>query len=139
MIIINFAVGRIPVLAMLLPLLFPMTSIIIGSFLTIYDSIEIDNLVGTIIIKKVKFSFCFNKSKTINISEVRQVIIKNDRFAINDEDIDYNTFEILFILENREEVKGCKGVYDKKGEGNKATNIIRSGLLQNISFTVNLI
>ena len=139
LIIVNFAFGRIPVLAMLGPLIFPIFAIIIGSFLPLYDSIEIDNSVGTIIIKKIKFSFCFNKSKTINISEVRQVIIKNDCLAINNEDLNYNTFEIIFILENREEIKGCKRVDDKNGEGNKAVNIIRSGLPQNISFTVNLV
>ena len=102
--------------------------------------IEIDNSVGTIIIRSKKIFFCFNKSNIININEVRQVVVKIDpktHYEVNG--VHYNAFEIIFQLVNGQDVKGYSGVIDKNGEGRRATSIIRSGIPLNIPFAGDLI
>jgi hypothetical protein len=129
-----------PFYILLIPLLFGIISIILGSCSSMNFIIEIDNSVGTIFIRSKKIFFCFNKSNVININEVRQVVVKIDpttNYEING--VHYNAFEVIFQLVNGQDIKGCSGVIDKNGEGRRAASIIRSGIPRNIPFAGDLV
>ena len=140
MLVLAITGGSIPIFVVFFPLIFGIVSIILGSCFSMNYIIEIDNSVGTIIIKSKKMCFCLNKSNIININEVRQVVVKIDpttNYEING--VHYNAFEVIFQLVNGQEVKGCSGVIDKNGEGRRAAGIIRSGIPQNIPFSGDLV
>ena len=123
----------------LFPLFFTLVAIILGSCTSLYFSIDIENSFGTISITKVKLFFCFSKKEIIKVNDLQQVIVQTDpttNYEING--VHYDSFEILFKLNNGREVKGCSGVIDKNGESRKAFNVIRSALPPNIPFGGNL-
>ena len=140
MLVLATSGGSIPFYVAGFPLLFGIVSIILGSCISMNYIIEIDNSVGTILIRNKKIFFCFNKSNVININEVRQVVVKIDpttNYEING--VHYNAFEVIFQLVNGQDVKGCSGVIDKNGEGRRAASIIRSGIPRNIPFAGDLV
>ena len=123
----------------LIPLVFTSVAVILGSCISLYFSIDIENSFGTIIIKKVKLFFCFSKKEILQVNDLQQVVVQTDystTYEING--VHYDAFEIIFKLNDGREVKGCSGVIDKNGEGRKAFNIVRSALPQNIAFGGNL-
>ena len=123
----------------LIPLVFTLVAVILGSCISLYFSLEIENSFGTIVIKKVKLFFCFSKKEILQINDLQQVVVQTDystTYEING--VHYDAFEIIFKLHDGREVKGCSGVIDKNGEGRKAFNIIRNALPQNIAFGGNL-
>ena len=78
---------------------------------------------------------CCSKSNSIQISEIRQVIIRIDHgTSYNINGVYYNAFEIIFKLINGNDVRGCSGVINKNNEGARAASILRNSLPQNIIF-----
>ena len=123
----------------LLPLIFTLVAFILGSCISLYFSIDIENSFGTISIKKTKLFFCFSKKEIIEVNNLQQVIVQTDystNYEING--VHYNAFEIIFKLNDGREVKGCSGVIDKNGEGRRAFVVMRNALPQNIAFGGNL-
>ena len=121
------------------PLIFGVVSIILGSCMSIFNTIDIDNSSGIVTLAKKKIFFCCNKTEVIQIGEIVQVVVKTDpttTYEING--VPYNAFEVIFILSNGREVKGCSGMIDKNGEGRRCFSTIRRGLPPKVTFSGNL-
>ena len=121
------------------PLIFGVVSIILGSCMSIFNTIDIDNSSGIVTVAKKKIFFCCNKTEVIQIGEIVQVVVKTDpttTYEING--VPYNAFEVIFTLSNGREVKGCSGIIDKNGEGRKCFSTIRRGLPPKVTFSGNL-
>ena len=121
------------------PLIFGVVSIILGSCMSIFNTIDIDNSSGIVTVAKKKIFFCCNKTEVIQIGEIVQVVVKTDpttTYEING--VPYNAFEVIFILSNGREVKGCSGIIDKNGEGRRCFSTIRRGLPPKVTYSGNL-
>ena len=121
------------------PLIFGVVSIILGSCMSIFNTIDIDNSSGIVTVAKKKIFFCCNKTEVIQIGEIVQVVVKTDpttTYEING--VPYNAFEVIFILSNGREVKGCSGIIDKNSEGRRCFSTIRRGLPPKVTFSGNL-
>ena len=121
------------------PLIFALIGIILGSCFSLYYSINISANSGLIIIDKKKTFFCFNKQKTILISDIQQVIVQTNYYVsykINR--YHFDSFDIIFKLFDGREVTGCYGVIDKNREGMRAFQFLRNALPQRIEFDGNL-
>ena len=121
------------------PLIFGVVSIILGSCMSIFNTIDIDNSSGIVTVAKKKIFFCCNKTEVIQIGEIVQVVVKTDpttTYEING--VPYNAFEVIFTLSNGREVKGCSGIIDKNGEGRRCFSTIRRGLPPKVTFSGNL-
>ena len=122
-----------------IPLIFGVVSIILGSCMSIFNTIDIDNSSGIVTVAKKKIFFCCNKTEVIQIGEIVQVVVKTDpttTYEING--VPYNAFEVIFTLSNGREVKGCSGIIDKNGEGRKCFSTIRRGLPPKVTYSGNL-
>ena len=121
------------------PLIFGVVSIILGSCMSIFNTIDIDNSSGIVTVAKKKIFFCCNKTEVIQIGEIVQVVVKTDpttTYEING--VPYNAFEVIFILSNGREVKGCSGIIDKNSEGRRCFSTIRRGLPPKVTYSGNL-
>ena len=121
------------------PLIFGVVSIILGSCISLFEIIDIDNSSGIVTLAKKKIFFCCNKTEVIQIGEIVQVVVKTDpttTYEING--VPYNAFEVIFTLSNGREVKGCSGIIDKNGEGRRCFSTIRRGLPPKVTFSGNL-
>ena len=102
--------------------------------MTISTKIHIDNSVGIIIKTRIKSLFCFNESKKIQINDVDKVIKK--KLEHTDEDNGHSiTYRIDIRLLNGKIIEGCK--MSNIDECNRAFNILRNGLPENIIFSDN--
>ena len=123
-------------------LFFTVIGIFVGSSTSLYTSITVDYKLGIINIKTKKISFCFSKSKDIQINQVKKIIVRNDyntTFKIRKYGRRYFAFEIFFILADGSEVEGCSGLMDQNNEGKKAFSFLRSTLPKNIIFSGNIV
>ena len=117
------------------PLIFTVVSIVLGIRRNIYYTITVDHYLKTVNIKSKRMCICCSKSNSIQISEIRQVIIRIDHgTSYNINGVYYNAFEIIFKLINGNDVRGCSGVINKNNEGARAASILRNSLPQNIIF-----
>ena len=111
-----------------------------GSCITLYYKITIDQVQQIIIIKNIKLCFCFNKTKKVQIDQVVKVIVQTDHsmvYRINQ--ATYFSFKIIFELGDGSNFIGCAGSINKNNESQKAMNIIRSALPQHIYFEGDLV
>ena len=111
---------------------------LIGFISDFYVFIQIDNYYGIIVIKQRKISFCFNKTRKIQINEVKEVSIESDTTMYTINGKRYGSFRIIIRLNEGRRIKVCKDVIDKDNESKKAFNILRRGLSQNIPIVGNL-
>ena len=121
------------------PLIFGVVSIILGSCMSIFNTIDIDKSSGIVTVAKKKIFFCCNKTEVIQIGEIVQVVVKTDpttTYEING--VPYNAFEVIFTLSNGREVKGCSGIIDKNSEGRRCFSTIRRGLPPKVTYSGNL-
>ena len=112
------------------PLIFVVAGIILGSCISLYNSITIDQIQQLVIIRKRKLIFCFNKTKKIQIGQIIKVIGEIDNsmiYRINN--VTYNSFKIIFELGDNSRVIGCEKIINKNNEGQKAITILRNALL----------
>ena len=119
----------------LIPFLFTLIAIILGSCTNVYSIINIESSSATVIIRRKKMCCCFNRKHIININSIREVIVQNDghtSYEING--VHYNAFEVIFILNDGRKIVGCSGVINKEGELRNAYNILRDALPKNIPF-----
>ena len=113
--------------------------ILVGTLIYVKSIITIECSLGTVKIIRRKICCCFNRKYTININEIKQVVVQIDsRMNYNSDNQTYNSFEVIFQLINGREIKGCSGVIDKDGEARKAFLTIRNSLPNSIPFTGNL-
>ncbi len=134
-----FSSNSVPIFVGFFLLIFGVVSIILGSCMSLFNYIDVDNSSGMVTIAKKKVFFCCNKTEVIQINEIVQVVVKTDpstTYEING--VPYNAFEVIFILSNGREVKGCSGVIDKNGEGRRCFSTIRRGLPPKITYSGNL-
>ena len=120
------------------PLVFTLAGLLIGFISDFYVFIQIDNYYGIIVIKQRKISFCFNKTRKIQINEVKEVSIESDTTMYTINGKRYGSFRIIIRLNEGRRIKVCKDVIDKDNESKKAFNILRRGLSQNIPIVGNL-
>ena len=120
-----FSSNSVPIFVGFFLLIFGVVSIILGSCMSLFNYIDV--------------FFCCNKTEVIQINEIVQVAVRTDpstHYEING--VLYNAFEVIFILSNGREVKGCSGIIDKNGEGRKCFSTIRRGLPPKITYSGNL-
>ena len=110
-----------------------------GSLINVNSIITIESSLGTVKIIRRKICCCFNRRYTININEIRLVIVQTDnRMTYKSGKNTINCFEIIFQLNNGREIKGCSGAIDENGEARKAFLTIRNALPSSIPFTGDL-
>ena len=80
----------------------------------------------------------FNKTRKIQINEVKEVSIESDTTVYTIGGKKYGSFKIFIRLNEGRRIKVCKDVIDKDNESEKAFNILRRGLSQNIPIVGNL-
>ena len=137
--LIYFTLQNTELYACYFPLIFIIVSIFVGSFMSPYRAIDIDNTSGTVTLTKAKVFSCFNKNEKIQINEIKQVVVKTDpKVTYKFMKGIYNSFEVIFILSNGKQVKGCSGELDKNGEGRNCFSIIRKALPSKVTFSGNL-
>ncbi len=103
-----------------------------GYWQTYYISFNINTSLGIIKVKTIKLYFCFNKTKKILINDLQKVLIQwhiRNRF---------NGIEVVFVLHNESEIKGCSGILFYNSEINGIYNFLRNSLPQNISIERNI-
>ncbi len=137
--LIYFTLQNTELYACYFPLIFIIVSIFVGSFMSPYRAIDIDNTSGTVTLTKAKVFSCFNKNEKIQINEIKQVVVKTDpKVTYKFMKGTYNSFEVIFILSNGKQVKGCSGELDKNGEGRNCFSIIKKALPPKVTFSGNL-
>lgn len=108
---------------------------LVGTLINVNSIITIESSLGTVKIIRRKICCCFNRRYTININEIRQVIVQTDsKMNYQSGNTKYNSFEIIFQLNNGREIKGCSGAIDENGEARKAFLTIRNALPNSIPF-----
>ena len=111
-----------------------------GGALPFYISFNINAYSGIIEIKTIKLYCCFNKTKTIIINEIQKVLIQRDnsvKYEVNGRQVD--AIEVIFVLNNESEIKGCSGIINSNNESNKIYHFLRNSLPQNILIEGNLV
>ena len=112
---------------------------LVGSLINVNSIITIESSLGIVKIIRRKIFCCFNRRYTININEIRHIIVQTDsRMSYQSGKTTYKSFEIIFQLNNGREIKGCSGAIDKNGEARKAFLTIRNALPNSIPFTGDL-
>ena len=112
----------------------------VGGCQHFYYSLNINTYLGIIKVKTIKLYCCFNKTKTIIINEIQKVLIQKDnsvRYEINGRDVD--AIEVVFVLHNESEIKGCSGLINSNNECYKIYNFLSNSLPQNIPIEGNLV
>ena len=118
-----------------IPLIFPLLGFSVLIFSTIRTSINYDQYFGTIIIRKKKFLFCFNRKKQIQLNDIDQIIV--DSYMESGEDNYHPYFSIKFKLKNGKEIEACHESNDH-GEGRGVFVALKNALPQNTPFGGNL-
>ena len=114
-----------------IPLICPILGFAVLIFSTIRTSINYDQIFGTIIIKKKKFLFCFNRKKEIQLNDVELIIVES--YMESGEENDYPYFRVKFKLRNGEEIEACKESNDHE-EGREVFGALKKALPQNTRF-----
>ena len=111
----------------------------LGSYFSLYFIISFDINAGMVVLKSRKIFFCFNKTNTILIRDIREVAVETDKsVAYESNGIQHYSFKVIFRLLNGKEYIGCAGIEDYKNSGRNAFDIIRKALPQNVQVTANL-
>ena len=117
------------ILCSFVPLIFVITAIVVGNYYTLYHSITINQFEQIVIIKSIKLCCCCNKTNVVPIDQIGRVIVQIDHSRVYRENkVTYEAFEIIFELNNGTKVIGCSGILNINNEGQKAMDILRSGL-----------
>ena len=119
-----------------IPLIFPLLGFSGLMFATIATYINYDKYFGTIIIKKKKSLFCFNRKKQIQLNDIEQIIVES--YMESGEDNDFPYFRIKFKLKNGNEIEACHESNDN-GEGKRVFMALKNTLPQNTPFGGNLV
>ena len=137
--LIYYTLQNVELYACFFPLIFLLACFFIGSFMSPYRAIDIDNTSGTVTLSTKKVFCCFNQNKKIKINEIRHVVVKTDpKVTYQISGVNYNSFEVIFILSNGKQVKGCSEVLDKNNEGRNCFSIIKKALPPKVTFSGNL-
>ena len=118
------------------PLVFPLVGFATLIFATIRTTINYDQYFETIIIRKKKFLFCFNRKRKIQLNEIEQIIVES--YMESGEDNDYPYFRIKFKLKIGKEIEACHES-DDHGEGRGVLLALKNALPQNTPFGGNLV
>ena len=107
-------------------------------FIHFFFTVTIDNYLGIIIIKKIKFCLCCIKPKIIEIKNIEQALVEIDpgtKFRIFGSE--FNAFRLNFKLFDGGNIKAFSGVIDREGESLKLVNFLRVSLPKNIQIIGN--
>ena len=120
------------------PLLFATVGFIFGSYFSIYFIISIDTNTGIVVVKSKKTFFCFNKTNTILIKEIREVSVETDKLVVYKSGrTEHYSFKIVFrLLNGKEHI--CYGTEDINNAGRNAFDAIRKAFPPNVPVTANL-
>ena len=98
----------------------------------LYSSITIDPISGTFLINNKKLCCCFSKTKEFKIDELKKVKIQKDYRYYSKSNNMYRVFKVQILLQNNLIINGFSEVLDKNNESQKAYNILRNSLPNNI-------
>ena len=117
----------------IIPIIILTFGAIITSFFPLFTKIIIDIENDLIIFKDIKILFCLNKTNSLNLSEIEQVIVeKNTNVHYEMNGTKYDGFNLVFKMKKDKELRVLNGEEDKNFESQKIFDFLRETLPKNI-------